>query len=418
MREKFLKRSLAVINIAILILTGIVTYYSFSLPDNYYITDFADNKTGLPAYIDISKPQTDEGFAAPVSNIGGAGVNLNTDSNAKSATLTLFNIIPVKNVTVTDIGTPMLIPSGAPFGIKMLTDGVMVVDVNGFEQERGYGSPAKAAGIKPGDVIKTLGGRYVWSNNDVADVIKNGGGAPLDAVYYRDNELTRTTITPKRDVSGGYKIGMWVRDSSAGIGTITFFDPATGIFGGLGHPVCDTSSGALLPLYSGEAVSVSVNGCVKGKPGSPGELTGIFLPGAEIGKLLVNSASGVYGEADSGIIGEASALGAIPLGTRGQIEPGAAVIISTVTGDTPKQYTICIEDVFSGNNSSDGKDMIIRVDDPALIEATGGIVQGMSGSPIIQNGKLVGAVTHVFVNNPLKGYAIFADKMIDAELKI
>jgi stage IV sporulation protein B len=332
MREKFLKRSLAVINIAILVLTGFITYYSYALPDNYYLTGFNDTQTGLPDYITFGENDTE---TAPVSSF--------TDGRGKSATLTLFNVIPVKEVTVTDIGSPMLVPAGIPFGIKMLTDGVMVADVNGFEQERGYGSPAGEAGIKPGDVIKTLGGHYVWSNSDVADVIESGGGLPIDAVYYRDGELERTTITPKRAADGGLKIGMWVRDSSAGIGTVTFYNPETGHFAGLGHPICDASSGALLPLYTGEAVSVCVNGCVKGRAGLPGELTGNFLQNAEIGKLLENTEAGVYGKAERGIIGEA-----IPLGTRGQIEKGEAEILSTVEGETPKRYKISSEEITFG----------------------------------------------------------------------
>jgi stage IV sporulation protein B len=287
--------------------------------------------------------------------------------------------------------------------------------VNGFETSKGFVSPAKEAGIRPGDVIKTIAGEQVYSNDDVAGIIAENGGKSAEVVYLRDGELINTSVTPKLTSSGEYKIGMWVRDSSAGIGTLTFIDSNTGRFAGLGHPVCDTNSGELLPLYSGEAVDVTIGAVIKGRSGTPGELTGVFGSDKddEIGKLLVNSYAGVYGSLDNGILTEETAISAIPLATRGQIKTGEAVILSTVDGGEPKSYTIRIDSIAknSGNGEIDGKDMVITVTDEDLIDITGGIVQGMSGSPIIQNGRLIGAVTHVFVNNPQKGYAIFAETM-------
>jgi stage IV sporulation protein B len=417
--ERGVRVSIAFLNIALLVLAGFILLFNYTLPDNYYVTGYEagyENNAGignLPEFVSLHKGYNrfTTGGAAPALTISSDGRQVET------ASLKLFGVVPIKNITITDVGTPMLIPSGEPFGIKMLTDGVMVVDVNGFETEKGYGSPAGKAGLKPGDIIKTIAGDYVWSNNDVEEIIADSGGETVNVVYYRDGKLEQADVKPARAADGVYKIGMWVRDSSAGIGTMTFFDASTGRFAGLGHPVCDSTSGALLPLYSGEAVDVSVDGVIKGRSGSPGELTGTFLAGTKIGKLLVNSYAGVYGELSKDIIEKEEniqKLSAIPLGTRQQISEGDAYIFSTVEGELPQMYKIRIESVNEAAGA-DGKDMVIRVDDEKLIKKTGGIVQGMSGSPIIQNGRLIGAVTHVFVNNPLKGYAIFADTMYDTE---
>jgi stage IV sporulation protein B len=353
---------------------------------------------------------------------------MSDDEAVSSGQLTLLSVIPIKDVVVYDMGTPFLIPSGQPFGIKLLTDGVMVTDVSGFDSVKsnfgvveglitrsvnrkgGYVSPAKEAGIRPGDVIKTVSTVPVKTNADISRLVSHSDGEDMTVVFERDGNLHSVKVTPERATDGNLKIGMWVRDSSAGIGTLTFFDPVTNRFAGLGHPVCDSSSGALMPLYSGEATKVRVGGVIKGRVGAPGELTGTFLTDSdsEIGKLMVNSYSGVYGEAEDGIIIDGKT--ALPLGTRSQITEGKAVIISTTDSGEPESFEIEIESI-NQSGRTDGKDMVIRVTDEKLLSITGGIVQGMSGSPVIQNGRIIGAVTHVFVNNPEKGYAIFADTM-------
>jgi stage IV sporulation protein B len=397
MVKQGVKSILAVFNILVLSLAALLCYYSFSLPDSFYVTSGAEVGP-LPEYISAKRSRL-----APVMS----------GDSVQDVELVLFGVIPVKNVTVFDIGTPMLIPSGEPFGIKMLSDGAVVTDVNGFETADGFVSPAKDAGIRAGDVIAYIDGKKVHSNADIIDIIKSG--KPVNITLMRKDEEKTVLVTPALSAGGGYKIGLWVKDSSAGIGTLTFYDAAGTSFAGLGHPVCDASSGALMPLYSGEAVKVFVNGIVRGRPGYPGELTGLFDAKDEIGKLLVNDYSGVYGELSGSILndkanpGGAIPGGAIPLGTRAEIAEGEAYIYTTVDGDIPQVFKVEIEKI--SETSSQGKDMVIRVTDERLLALTGGIVQGMSGSPIIQGGKLVGAVTHVFVNNPEKGYAIFADTM-------
>jgi stage IV sporulation protein B len=240
-------------------------------------------------------------------------------------------------------------------------------------------------------------------------------------VYSRNNKTAVVELIPEKSSKDGkLKAGLWVKDSSAGIGTLTFADPETGIAAGLGHPVCDTQTGEILPLHSGQSCEVTITRYKKGAPGEPGELTGSFAEDTEIGELLGNRENGVYTEIGTNEIYEMSdraGTEAMPLAFRQEIEKGDAVIISTIDGDTPQYFKIEIEDI-NLNDKGDSKDMIIKIKDDRLINATGGIIQGMSGSPIIQNGKVIGAVTHVFVNNPTKGYAIFADTMYAEQIDI
>ena len=217
-------------------------------------------------------------------------------------------------------------------------------------------------------------------------------------------------LLPARSkVDSKFKAGLWVRDSSAGIGTVTFYDRKNGIFAGLGHAVCDVDTGEELPISGGDAVNAAVKGCYKGKDGSPGELCGVFAPG-EIGELYENCGIGVYGA-----FSELPKTGEMPVAIVDEVKTGKAQIISTVDADGPQYYDIEITKIYT---KSGQRNMIIEVRDKRLIEKTGGIVQGMSGSPIVQNGMLVGAVTHVFINDPLKGYAIFAQTMAEEAERI
>jgi len=290
-----------------------------------------------------------------------------------------------------------VIPGGMPFGIKMFTDGVMVVGVTDIVSGGRAVSPAKAAGIRPGDVITQINGERVGSNEDVARIVAGCGGEALELSVEREEDLREISLLPvKCDESLGYRAGMWVRDSSAGIGTMTWLDPESGVFAGLGHAVCDIDTGDLMPLYSGEAVNVTITGVTKGESGHPGELRGAFSDGAPIGILTRNDVTGIYGRLNSTQPGLTSGE-QLPVAKREEIRTGKACIRATVDGSGPKEYEIVIERIdLSEDNPT--RNMVIRITDKRLIAVTGGIVQGMSGSPIIQDGKLVGAVTHVCVN--------------------
>lgn len=305
-----------------------------------------------------------------------------------------------------------VIPCGQPFGIKMLTEGIMVVrlsDINGKDDS----CPAKEAGIQVGDIIISVSGEKITSNEDLSKVISSSGGKTVEVIVKRNDsdekssseELTLKLTPEYSNNEKCYKTGMWIRDSSAGIGTITFYEPSTGAFGGLGHPICDTDTAEILPLSSGEICDVSITGYKKGSNGSPGELRGRFLSDSQIGTAQQNTASGVFGFLDK----SPSKNEEIEIADNSEIKTGKAEILTTINGSEPQKYSINIEQVNS--DDPDCKNLVIRVTDKTLLEKTGGILQGMSGSPIIQNGKLVGAVTHVFVNNSSMGYGIFANTM-------
>ena len=298
--------------------------------------------------------------------------------------------------------TKELIAAGIPFGVKFHTDGLIVVGV-----PSGKG-PAAEAGLQRGDIITALDGIPMRSAEEFAQTVKNSGGNPLTIDFISGHLSYTAQMTPKADESGEFKLGIWVKDSAAGIGTVTFIDPKTMAFAGLGHGICDAASGELLPLAFGSAEEVTLSGIISGKPGAPGELRGSFV-GHKIGKLLKNDLTGIYGVLAE--IPEHLNEQSYPVAKIKEIQEGKATIFSTVDEEGRQPYEIEIYDIVK-----DGKDrnFSIRVTDEALLQKTGGIVQGMSGSPIIQNGKIIGAVTHVLVNDPTRGYGIFIENMLTA----
>lgn len=305
--------------------------------------------------------------------------------------------IQIKPVAMKTEQRKMLIPGGTPFGIKLRTDGVMVISVNG-------GSPAAKAGIRAGDVISTVNGIPVSTNADISNAVQE---VPEESTIILTRKSGEMCVRAKPEQNGEKLIiGAWVRDSSAGIGTMTFCDPETGYFGGLGHPVSDVTTGELMPLSSGEITKAEIYGAVKGTGGEAGELCGDICADT-CGKLTSNTPVGVFGE-----LTEIPDRSAIPMAFRQEVHCGPAVILSTTNGQQPEEYSIEIEKInLCALNGT--KSMVIRVTDQRLLEQTGGIVRGMSGSPIIQDGMLAGAVTHVFLNDPTRGYAVFAESMIE-----
>jgi stage IV sporulation protein B len=392
--QKIVKAAAAAVDIIIVLLLAAVIFLDGYLPDSYYVAS--------------GNELTVSGFGGTVQ-CSTQTEDVSVDNDVSRAELKLLGLIPIKTVDIRSIETPVLIPCGEPFGIKMLTDGVIVAQVSSFETESGLKSPAKESGIQAGDIITSIDGIAVSSNSEVEDIISSSLGKAVDIEFTRDGEKNETDLYPlKCSTDGKFRAGLWVRDSSAGIGTMTFYDPETGEFAGLGHPVCDVDTGELMPLSSGEVVKTAISGVKKGTAGSPGELIGGFISSFSMGALTSNTECGVFGKLDN----FTATNQALPLGMRQEIKTGKAYIYTTVSGTTPKMYEISIEKIDL-NDTEDHRNMIIRVTDEELLSETGGIVQGMSGSPIIQDGRLVGAVTHVFVNDPEKGYAIFADTMYE-----
>ena len=307
----------------------------------------------------------------------------------------------------------MVVPGGNPFGITLHTQGVLVVGMTDVQNGSNLVNPAKEAGIKAGDILTHINGQELERGCDVRLMVAGSEGASLTFTLLRRGEQLEVNVLPVlSEFDNAYKAGIWVRDSSAGIGTMTYFDPESGLFAGLGHAVCDIDTGAIMPLGHGKIVDVNISGVNAGQSGKPGELIGSFMPHSPLGELSLNSQAGLFGELTGSFISHQP----IPMARRQEVQPGPAVILSTISGNKPQAFDITIEKV-NHSDISPTKNMVIRVEDERLLSATGGIVQGMSGSPIIQNEKLVGAITHVFVNDPSRGYGVFAENM-DKQLKI
>lgn len=346
-------------------------------------------------------------FLAPGLGDRDAAVASVSTGNSYNTQLTLGGIIPVKTVRAEVVNRRVVQVCGTPFGIKMFANGAMVVGFSDIYTGADYQNPAKTAGLQMGDVIQSIGGAGTKTNEDVAKAIQERQGAPVEIVYMRDGKELRTVLTAVKDAGNGtWRTGMWVRDSSAGIGTLTFVDGATSVFAGLGHSIHDVDTGTTIALLKGEIVPVEITGFTQGAAGSPGELKGRFLSNVPTGDITVNGETGVYGTAGSHFKGKDAEVALAQ-----EIRTGQAQIYTTINGETPQTYTVEIEKIaLTGENPN--RNMVVRVTDPRLLSATGGIVQGMSGSPILQNGRLVGAVTHVLVNDPTRGYAIFAENML------
>ncbi len=300
-----------------------------------------------------------------------------------------------------------LYAGGMPFGVKFYTDGVSVVGFCEVDTATGKVDPAGKAGLKAKDMILKINGEALSGASELTDFIENCGGNPLTLTVRRGKELLELTLTPAWcPAENRYKTGIWVRDSGAGIGTVTFIMPETGAFAGLGHGICDADTGELVAMRRGTVSDVTISSVVKGAAGAPGELKGYFNP-RKTGALLGNSPCGVWG-----VFSEIpdSCTEPMPIGLRGDITEGDAYILCTLDSGKTEQYDIRISNI--NRDASGSKCFTVTVTDPDLLAVTGGIVQGMSGSPIIQEGKLVGAVTHVLINDPTTGYGIFLENML------
>ncbi len=300
-----------------------------------------------------------------------------------------------------------LIPLGRTTGIKLFSQGTMVV---GFSDLDSTGTcPAKAGGLQEGDVLIALNGHEIAGNESVTALLAALPDEHAVFTVLREGKQVTAKVQAVYDPTlDCHRIGAWIRDSVAGIGTITFVDPRTGVFAALGHGICDADTGKLVDFGTGSVMPSTVTGVEKGKNGAPGQLRGQFDLIHDQGWLACNRESGIYGMLTTDDLYE----NAKPMAVAGreELKPGKATILSNVSGSETREYTVEILKVYGG---SSGRELLLEITDPDLLAATGGIVQGMSGSPIIQNGKLVGAVTHVLVNDPTRGYGISAQTMLE-----
>ena len=298
-----------------------------------------------------------------------------------------------------------VIPLGSAFGIKLFTDGVIVASLSDIYTEEGVCCPAAEAGILPGDYLLQADGQDIPDNGALARYIGSSQGEAISFQVRREDQVFSVEVTPVYG-EGSFKTGMWVRDSAAGIGTLTFYDPATGVFAGLGHGICDMDTNGVMALKSGEPAPITLSGIVKGQADSPGQLRGYFSSEESLGTLLANRETGVYGTLHQAPAGEA-----VETLTREEVATGPVQLLVSLDETGPQLYEAEIQEIINRDKTT--KNLVVQVTDPRLLERTGGIVQGMSGAPILQNGKLAGAITHVFTEDPTLGYGIFISNMLE-----
>lgn len=364
----------------------------------------------LPGEICLEPGQTLQlprfAWVEPLRGRGSRNVASTRAVGSYQVTLALGGWLPVRTIRAVVTERPTVTVCGTPFGVKMFSEGTLVVGFSDVNTAAGPENPAKAAGLRLGDRVIRIGSTATEDNDAVKQALEAAQGSAVEVVYVRSGEQRQTSLTPVWDASSAqWRAGMWVRDSSAGVGTLTFADEGKGVFAGLGHPISDSDTGESIALRSGEIVPCQITGCSKGTAGSPGELKGRFLSAHAIGTIRINGENGVYGSTRAQFAGQK-----MEVAFAQEVEAGDAEIWTTTSGETPRAYRVKIEKI---SDADPRRNMVLRVVDRELLAQTGGIVQGMSGSPIVQNGRLVGAVTHVLVNDPTRGYGIFAQTMLE-----
>ena len=321
--------------------------------------------------------------------------------------LNLFNLIPLKNIDVNVIPKTTVVPMGNAIGMKLYTAGVLVVGMSEIEGKKPY----ENSGIKEGDRIVQINQNQIDNTDDLMEAVNQSNGNKISVQYVRDEKTITTSIKPVKNSSNEYKIGLWVRDAAAGVGTLTFYEPASGMFATLGHGIMDIDTLDLIKIANGELVTTNILSITKGTKGNPGEIRGTIEAGHTIGNISKNTKFGVFGTINKTPYLTVSDENAMQVALREEIKTDKAQIICELENGKKEYYDIEIQKVFV-NNNKDNKSMLIKITDLKLLKKTGGIIQGMSGAPIIQNGKFVGAVTHVLVNDPTIGYGVFADIML------
>ena len=319
-----------------------------------------------------------------------ASSNINEeDKKVNTVDVKLFDTFTVKEVIVNVIDETTVIPVGQVSGLKLYTDGVLVVGMSEIKADDNQKyKPYENTGIEEGNRIIKINDIDVADTNSLTELVNNSLGKELEIQYIKNNEICKCNITPVKASDGTYKLGLWVRDSAAGIGTLTFYEPSTGNFAALGHGITDADTGDLIEIANGEFLTTKIISIIKGKKGNPGKIQGTLDEQTTIGTIYKNTNLGIYGTVSNLSAINLDFSKEMKVAKRHEINLGEATVYCNVEGNQPKEYKIEIEKIFL-NNNTDNKSMLIKVKDPELLEKTGGIIQGMSGSPIIQDGKFI-----------------------------
>lgn len=396
---KFIKRFFLILFLLIILIY--VTNIT-SIPDSIILFQNEELNLGTIVGVNLDEKNPNSQVVQTSSSLQ----NVNAVEKNK-VTVSLFNLIKVKEIEVNTIPNTTVIPLGNSVGLKLYTSGVLVIGMTEIEGKKPY----ENSGIEEGDMIVEVNNKEVTCTAELISSVNEAGGEDLNIKYIRDGVEYVANIEPIKTEKNEYKLGLWVRDGAAGIGTITYYEPQTGKFAALGHGIIDIDTEDLINISSGELVTSRIASIVKGEEGNPGEIKGSITNGYTIGEINSNTGFGIYGNVTDTSRLNINNNNELEVANRDEIKTGKATILLNLENEVRKEYEIEITKIYRNNNTNN-KSMLIKVTDPKLLELTGGIIQGMSGAPIIQNGKFVGAVTHVLVNDPTSGYAVFGDLMI------
>lgn len=409
----FLKKNyICIIILFILLILLVYVANITSIPDSLILFQNEELKLKTIAGINIEKT-VETGATLKENN----HIKDNSSEKKQNYNITLlgFNI---KTITANVIPNTKVIPLGNIAGLKLYTKGVLVVGVSQIqgEDKKTY-KPYEDAGINQGDSILEINDQKVNNTKELLECVSKSKGRDIKITYLKDGNILKTNLTPVKTSKNTYKIGLWVRDAAAGVGTISFYDPSTNSFAALGHGIQDIDTQELVDISSGEFVTTDILNIDKGEENNPGKIEGTIEDSKTIGKVYSNTEYGVYGYATDKKELNLNGQVEVDVASRNEIKTGKASIICTLENNNRKEYEVEIEKVYVNNNENN-KSMVVKVIDKELLEKTGGIIQGMSGSPILQNGKIIGCLTHVLVSNPTKGYGVFSDIMIKQLRKI
>lgn len=330
-----------------------------------------------------------------------------SNNNKVNIELSFLGGFTLKQIDVNVLPETKVVPVGKVIGLKLYTNGVLIVGMTEIDGEKPY----EYTGLKEGDTILEINNTEIDSIEKLKEVVNKSNGEELELKYLRDGTISVSNIKPVQTNTDEYKLGLWVRDAATGVGTITYYEPESGKFAALGHGIVDVDTDKLIDIESGEVVTSSIVAIKKGEQGIPGEIKGTIMNQTNIGEVTKNTDFGIYGNLTNTAILNINSQKAIDVALRSEIKTGNAKVLCTLENGVTKEYDIEIKKIYA-NNNSDNKSMLIKVTDEDLLNQTGGIIRGLSGAPIIQNGKFCGAVTHVLVSDPTMGYAVFGDLMI------
>ncbi len=409
MNETRMRRQAAILVVSVLMLAMVSPGGALAGVPDALVLD-AGAEASVQVSLPLSAETSDGGIVTLNRAENSVSLTAGQESGQAEVVFRLLGLVPVKTMQVTVEQPRTLIPGGRSLGVALQTDGVVVVGSSDLGRKD---SPARQAGIRPGDVIQTIDGEHVGGVESLSQKID--GGETVQVGILRGQDRMTLDVTPAEDPrDGAYRLGVWVRESTAGVGTLTYYDPASGGYGALGHAIADVDTGVVFPVGDGAVYENEVVHITRGEENAPGELTGRFFEEEIVlGGIDRNTDFGVFGEAPANLVDGGLYPEGLPVARRSEVHTGGAQILCCIEGGAVKAYDCEIEKLYN-QNEPQTRSMVVRITDPELLQKTGGIVQGMSGSPIVQDGKIVGAVTHVFVSDPTRGYGIYIEWMLEA----